>query len=72
MEKGSKKTNHVEKLSYQLVKAYLLDRSSKRQEAVAEVDEVIKEITDSQLLDYDLLNQAEILMSEMGCFDRIL
>lgn len=42
----------VEKLSYQIVKAYVLDRSSKRQEALDEIDMVCKDILSNNLIDY--------------------
>lgn len=56
LEKGSKKSNLIEKLSYQVVKAYVLDRSNKRKEALIEIDELIKDIVSNSLIDYGLLD----------------
>jgi hypothetical protein len=36
------------------------------------MDEVVKDILDNNLIDYVLLDQTEVIMNEMGCFDKIL
>lgn len=48
--------NIVEKLSYKIVKAYVLDKSNKKQEALEEMDEVCKDIISNNILDYQLID----------------
>lgn len=64
--------HQIEKLYYRIVKAYVLDKSNRRAEGLAEADSILKEILDSKLTDVPLLEQVDSIMSEMGCFDRLL
>ncbi len=55
LDKGEKKMHQVEKLYYRIVKAYVLDKSNRRGEALAEADSILKEILDTKLTDVPLL-----------------
>lgn len=44
LDKGDKKMHIIEKLYYRLVKAYVLEKANKRQEALLEIDDIINEI----------------------------
>ncbi len=44
IEKGEKKMHQIERLSYKTVEMYVLEKSNRRQEAVAMADEIVKDI----------------------------
>ena len=45
------KLHPVEKLYYRIVKAYVLDKCSRRQEALIDVDDIIKELLEGSVSD---------------------
>lgn len=45
------KIHPIEKLYYRIVKAYVLDKCSRRQEALADVDDIVKELLDGNISD---------------------
>jgi len=56
LDKGAKKMHVVEKLYYKVVKSYTLDKSNRKQEALQEMDEVLKEIVDQSINDGPLID----------------
>jgi len=72
LEKGGKKINLVEKLSYHLVKAYILDKSNRREEALGESSMVLATVRQENLNDLHLIEQAELVMREMGQYEKVV
>lgn len=66
------KLHPVERLYYKIVKAYVLDKCSRRQEALADVDEIVKELMEGNVNDQPLLEQVDTILQEMGCSERLL
>ena len=66
------KLHPVEKLYYRIVKAYVLDKCSRRQEALIDVDDIIKELLEGSVSDQPLLEQMDTILQEMGCSERLL
>ena len=71
LDKGEKKMHQTEKLAYRIVKVYVLDKSNKRQEALQNVNEIIKEIQDTKVTDSALLDQLDVILQEIDCFEKI-
>ncbi len=67
LQEKSKK-NKLEILCYKIVKAYVLSRCNKRSECLSEIDEAMKEIIDDNIVDYNLIDQSEQIIREIGCF----
>ena len=55
LEKNPQKLHPVEKLYYRMVRCYVLDKSSKRAEALAELEQVLSELTTQKINDSQLL-----------------
>jgi hypothetical protein len=55
LDKGEKKMHIIEKLYYRITKCYVLDKSNRRQEALVEVEDIVKEIIDGNISDQGLL-----------------
>jgi len=72
LEKNEKKMHQIERFYYRIVRCYVLDKSNKRQEALLEVDEIVKEILDTKVSDGPLLEQVDVILQEIGCFERLL
>ncbi len=72
LEKGEKKMHIIEKLYYRIVKAYVLDKCNRRQEALQDVEEIVKEILDNNISDQPLLEQADTILQEISCYDKLL
>ncbi|CDW74130.1 UNKNOWN [Stylonychia lemnae] len=72
LDKGGNKMHKVERLYYRIVKCYVLDKCNRRLEALSDVDEIVKEILDSKVNDIPLLEQADTIMQEIGCYEKLL
>jgi hypothetical protein len=55
LEKGEKKLHSLEKLGYKIVKVYVLDKSNRKQEALTDTDDIIKEILENNVNDVQIL-----------------
>ena len=70
LEKG--KLHPIERLSYKVVEMYVMDKSHRKQEALASAEEIIKEILDSNMSDQPLLDMLDQILQEMACYDKLL
>lgn len=48
-----------------MVKVYTLDKVNKRQEALEEINRIVKEILDQNYTDLQLIEQTEVILTEM-------
>ena len=55
LDKGEKKMHQIERLYYRIVKCYVLDKSNRRQEAMHDIEEIVKEILETKVNDQPLL-----------------
>jgi len=62
LDKGEKKMHQIEKLSYRIVKVYVLDKSNRKQEALTDADNIIKEIIDSNINDPQMFEQLDVIL----------
>ena len=51
LDKGEKKMHPIERLSYKIVEMYALDKSNRRQEALASADDIVKEVIEGNIND---------------------
>lgn len=73
LDKGAEKKMHqVERLSYRVVEAYVLEKSNRRQEAVAAASEIVKEILDQNVNDQPLMEMVDQILNEIACYDKLL
>jgi len=71
MIEKNKKAQPYEQVYMKLVKAYVLKLSSKLQECMKEVDDVCKGLVEHKITDKSLIDKAELLFREIGCFERM-
>jgi len=62
LDKGGGPKHPVERLSYRIAEMYVLEKSNRRQEALASADEIIKEIVDSNIGDQPLLELLDSIL----------
>eukprot|EP00347_Sterkiella_histriomuscorum_P023059 403336110 len=72
LDKNSQKMHQIERLYYRIVKCYVLDKSNRRSEAFHDIEEIVKEILESKINDQQLLEQADVIMQEIGCYEKLL
>ncbi len=70
MDKAKK--SRPELLFIRVTKAYVLDKQNKIMEAAKEVDQIIEEIKNNNIIDKHLIDQSEMLLREMGMFNKLL
>jgi hypothetical protein len=51
--------HQIEKLSYKVAEMYVMEKSHRRQEALQNAEEIIKEILDSNISDQPLLDMLD-------------
>lgn len=53
-----------------MVKVYTLDKVNKRQEALEEIDRIVKEILDKNYTDLQLIEQTEVILTDVDMPER--
>ena len=61
-----KKMQATEKLSYQMLRAYIMDKSNKKEEGRNEAKMVLEEIKKGGYKDVGLIEQVELVTREMN------
>lgn len=72
LDKGEKKMHPIERLSYKTVEMYVLEKSNRRQEAVTQAEEIVKEIIAGNINDQPLLEMLDQTLQEMGCYSILM